>query len=395
MLELRSLEEALDFKAPPQAQIVVIEKFSKTPGSDRLTSYQVCGSWTVISSNVDQTEDFYGVPRYPIGAKVAYIQMDSVLSKKLENILIGPEAKIKLNNGRVRQIKLRGAYSQGMIADVHELEKYYPGIASLPVGSDVSKLLEVTKYEPPAPPSTMRGASVSKKKQNPLFKEYIDIKNIKFYTESGVFEEGELVYVSAKLHGTSARYGFLPIQVNTLWKKILNFFKLLPRHEFCFGSRRVQLQEKPKNHKGFYSENVYHIVGERLKIKERLLPGEQLYGEIVGQGIQGGYDYGFTGGNYGFYAYDVEINGRFLPPDEFIAWCEGRGFDRVPNLGIMGYNLEKINGLAGAKTCLNGQKIREGVVVKSMDETPHPACGRRVFKVINPEYLAKDQTDFH
>jgi hypothetical protein len=51
--------------------------------------------------------------------------------------------------------------------------------------------------------------------------------------------------------------------------------------------------------------------------------------------------------------------------------------------------------LASAKTCLNGQKIREGLVIKKMKETHHPLCGRAALKMISPEYLLRDQTDFH
>lgn len=85
-----------------------------------------------------------------------------------------------------------------------------------------------------------------------------------------------------------------------------------------------------------------------------------------------------------------------MPAREFLAWCNERGVTPVPVLEFMTYDIDKIYELAGAKTCFNNQKIREGVVVKSVDEKSHPACGRRVFKVINPKYLEDaSNTDFH
>lgn len=412
MLELKSLEEAIEYKAPPQAQIAIIGSAMKTPGSDRLHSFTLRGmDWTVISSNVNQTEEDFGTSRYLEGDRVVYIALDSILDPKLEAILFPEGSKVKLEGGRVRTLKLRGAYSQGMIADLKELEQYYPGISDAKVEEDVSGRLNIIKFEPPASsiPGAMKGGQLSKK--NKLFKEYLDIRNIKFYTQSGVFEEGEQVFITSKLHGTSVRFGMLPTFVapvdfsslqgfwRTFKKQVLNKFGRLPKFEYCLGSRRCQLQDKPDDYATFYESNVYRIVSDQFKIKEKLQPGEILFGEIVGQGIQKDYDYSFKEkspfGRYGFFAYDVMVNGRFLPAKEFLAWCNDRGLTPVPVLGFLPYNLEEIYKLAGAKKCLNDQKIREGVVVKSVDEIPHPACGRRVFKVINPEYLMKDNTDFH
>ena len=413
MIELKSLEEALEYKAPPQAQVAVIGSVAKTPGSDRLHSYTMKGmDWTVISSNIDQTEEDFGRPRYQEGSVVIYIAIDSVLPRPLESHLFPEGSKISLEKGRVRTLRLRGSYSQGMIVDINDdLEQLSPGISKFKVGDDVSGALGIVKYEPPASSIPKFMQSNGLKRKHPLFKEYNDIRNYRFYTESGVFQEGEEVYVTAKLHGTSVRAALLPTHVPPLefrgWKQffilLLKHIKkrlgLLPKFEYCLGTRRTQLQDKPKDTKTFYDTNLYQITSDMYKLEEKLKPGEALYGEICGEGIQKGYDYGFKEkspfGRYGFFAYDVMVNGRYLPAREFLAWCNERGVTPVPVLGFMPYNLDKFKELAGAKVCLNNQKIREGVVIKSVDEAPHPSCGRRVFKIINQEYLMKDNTDFH
>lgn len=416
MLELKSLEEAIEYKAPPQAQVAVIGSVTKTPGSDRLHSYTMKGmDWTVISSNINQTEESFGEPRYKEGDRIIYISIDSCIPAPLEAHLFPEGSKITLEKGRIRTLKLRGSYSQGMIVDINdELEALSPGISKFKVGDDVTAALGIVKYEPPVSsiPAAMRG---NLKRKHPLFKEYNDIRNYRFYTEVGIFQEGEEVYVSAKLHGTSFRVAMLPTHVPPLdlmdfkkgWKHFFVILKkhikkklgLLPKYEFCLGTRRTQLQDKPKDTKTFYDTNLYQITSDMYKLHEKLKPGEALYGEIVGEGIQKNYDYGFKEkspfGRYGFYAYDVMINGRYLPAREFLTWCNDRGVTPVPVLGFIPYDLEKFKELAGAKSCLNNQKIREGVVIKSVDEVPHPACGRRVFKIINQEYLMKDNTDFH
>jgi RNA ligase (TIGR02306 family) len=417
MIELKSLEEALEYKAPPQAQIAIISEVLPTPNSDRLHSFTMKGmDWTVISSNIEQTEESFGLPRYEGGAKVIYIAIDSILKPELEAHLFPEGSKISLEKGRVRTLKLRGAYSQGMIVDINdELEALYPGISNFKVGDDVAGALGIVKYEPPA--SAMPAAMKAKEaRKNPAFHEFCDIKNIKWFTEAEVFEPGELVYVTSKLHGSSIRAGILPTHVPPLtfkfgWKEffivlkkhILKRLGLLPKFEYCVGTRRTQLQDKPKDHKTYYenegAKNMYQTVSDTFKLESKLKPGEILFGEVVGQGVQEDYDYGFKEGSklgrYGFFAYDVMVNGRYLPAQEFLDWCKDREVAPVPFLGFIPYDLDVIKELASAKKCLNGQKIREGVVVKGLDEKAHPACGRRVFKVISPEYLMKDNTDWH
>lgn len=161
------------------------------------------------------------------------------------------------------------------------------------------------------------------------------------------------------------------------------------------NSRRVQLQDKEPGHKGFYEENVYHRVSEQYKIKSVLEPNTQLFGEIVGHGIQKNYTYGTKPGELAFYAYDVMVGNTYLSPSKFRAWCDARKIPRVPDLGVHPFNVEKLTELASAKTCLNGQKVREGVVIKPLEEKSHPLCGRMVFKLINPEYMLKDNSDWH
>jgi RNA ligase (TIGR02306 family) len=403
-----TLDEILN-TTPALAQVVEIKDAIKTPGSDRLTSYSLKGmGWTVISSNINQTEENFGEPRYKPSDKVIYIAIDSILPEKLERLLFPEGSKITLSGGRIKTLKLRGAYSQGMLINLSDFSKVVTdGDYDLKPGRDVTKALGITKFEPPVSsiPKHMRG---QQSKKNPLFKEYTDVRHLKYYTESNIFEFGELVYVTAKLHGTSARYALLPTYCPNLprlcfgnlkeygsliIKHVKKFFGFLPEYEYCFGSRRCQLQDKPKDHKTFYEDNVYRTVGEAYGFKKILQPGEELFGEIAGPGIQKGYDYNFK--EHKFFAYDVMINGQFLDSENFKNWCDAREVPRVSELGVIPYDLDELTKLASAKTCLNGQKTREGVVVKKVVEQNHPSCGRVCFKLINPEYLLKDQSDFH
>src|ERR1019366_8053214 len=98
----------------------------------------------------------------------------SVLSEKIENLQFPPDSKVKLDKHRVKTVKIRQAYSQGLfIAVDDQLEQSFPGIKKFKVGDCVASHLGITKYEPPEPSvSCGRGNQVSKKKINHHFKEY-------------------------------------------------------------------------------------------------------------------------------------------------------------------------------------------------------------------------------
>jgi hypothetical protein len=115
------------------------------------------------------------------------------------------------------------------------------------------------------------------------------------------------------------------------------------RKEIQYGhvitSRTVvkQAGEKVSQEGGFYSENIWTIVGEEIKA---LIPkGFTIYGEIVGflpggAHIQKGYDYGCLPGHHKFYVYRV----TFTNADNHVfeldwpmmkQFCAKRGLDTV------------------------------------------------------------------
>jgi RNA ligase (TIGR02306 family) len=377
-----------------KVEIVKVKTVEKAPNSDFLDCVTFENmDWIVIAGR-EKPE----LPRYKPSDLVVYIPIDSVLPPKLEGWLFPPGSKIVLSNSRIKTIKIRGCISQGMSISLDSgIIDQYPEMKGKKLGDDVTKILGITKYEPPESSTPSHMKATSKKKSNPHFHQYTDIDNFKHYPD--IFE-GLKVSITEKLHGSSARYACLPKKPKNVWEHILKFFKLLPEYEFCFGSRRVQLQDKPKNHKGFYEDNIYGIIAEQLNLKNILQPGEALYGEIVGHGIQKGYSYGCKPGEYKFFAYDVQIisptsQKKYLDPYNFGYWCGYRRIDIVPELYVGKWDKETINALRTGDSRIGNQKIREGIVIKPTVEFFHPRIGRAVLKWINDEYLLKDQTDFH
>jgi RNA ligase (TIGR02306 family) len=356
---------------------------------------------TIYGFQVVVKKDFY-----KIGDIVCYCPIDSVLPEDLEAILFPADAKIKLNNRRIKQIKIQKFYSQGMLIDQAALRQLLKerGLKSnidFKQEHNYMELFGIQKYEPPVPKFQQNMGKTGRKKNcnNPLLHSYNGLDNLKWFPDR--FAEGEEVVIQEKLHGTNARAGLLPAHTNTIFRKILKFFKLLPKYEFCYGSNKVELTERKDFSSNFYGEDVYGNALRKAEAKEKLKPMEVVYGEIVGPGIQKNYDYGLK--EQEFVIFDVKVlnkDGSFvwLNPEEVEQYAKERGFKFVPVLHVGSFNKQLAEELALGDSAYNSkQKVREGVVVKSKLCYNDNSCSsqKKALKIISPVYLDKDQTDFH
>lgn len=369
------------FKVP----VTSILRIEDHPNAERLSLAYVYGFQVVIQKN-----------RYKVGDRILYIPVDSVIPEWLDQKLFPVGSKVKLDKRRVRQIRLRQSTSQGMIVNLEDIaEKVNPQYLDLE--QDLSKALDIRKYEPPArkDTSTKPGKPRNKALENPRFHQYGGIDNIKWYPS--LFDQKEVI-IQEKLHGSNCRASYTKAVPNTLWKKVLNFFGKLPAYEYCYGSNRVQLQER-RGYKGYYGEDVYGAVLKKVDAFSKLKPGETIYGELIGPGIQKGYDYGHT--EHHFVLFDVKMERQdgsqeYLDPEEAEQYAKERGFDFVPVLYRGVYNPEFSKQLASGPSVYSPQeRVREGVVVKARKE--YGVSGsKQALKLINEDYLADtSNTDNH
>lgn len=370
-----------NFKVP----VTKIREIKPHNNSDNL-EFAVCYDFNVIVRK----------GTYKVDDVVLYIPIDSVLPQWLHNKLFDANSKIKLNKNRVRQIKIRSLYSQGMIVDLNDLlEKL--DFNDCFFENDLSEKLGITKYEPPAPTFQTPGQKRDKPRENPLFHKYNGVENIKWYPE--LFTSEEDVIVQEKLHGSNCRAAILPYKANTLWKKLVKFFGLAPEFEYCYGSNNVQLQER-KGYKGFYGENVYGNVLKKVDAFKKMKPNEIIYGELIGEGIQKNYNYGHK--EHHFVLFNVKVQtpdgAKWLSPDEAEAYAFERRFDFVPVLYRGKFDKEKIFNLVKQPSKYHPPtKVMEGIVIKSMNDYNNEilSSAKKELKLINEEYLNKEQSDFH
>lgn len=372
--------ETSDFKV----QVVRIDDIIPHPNADKLLIAKILGWQCVIPKD-----------KFNIGDLAVYIPVDSVLPVELETKLFPPESKIKLSKSRVKAIKIRQFISQGMLETLDNMgyKGPWPAAELYGSGEDLAKDFGITKYEPPV--SEFQGAMgqsnpVSKKKQNPHFSVYSKFPRIQNYPN--IFAPEEEVVVTEKIHGTNFRAGWVPFVATNWHQRLLKLLRLTPQWQFVYGSHYTQLSDKLL-YKGYYEKNVYAEMVKKYDLKNKIRKGDVIYGEIYGAGIQKGYDYGLKDSR-DMIVFDIKHNGKYLDFRDFVWACYDYSLQTPPVLykgPFSGANLDEL--VSGSSVLAPTQKVREGVVIKPLIEGD--LLPRKGAKVISPEYLLINTTDFH
>lgn len=331
--------------------------------------------------------------RYKMGDLVFYVPIDSVLCEDLESILFPADSKIKLHNSRVKQVKIRGYYSQGLIINPCDVTTFTG--SDLVEEHDYAEQLGITKYEPPVRfQSSMSGPRLRNKPfENPYFRKFNGISNIKWVPYA--FKDEEVV-IQEKLHGSHIRFGRAPFAPNTFWKKVKKFFGLAPKYECVYGSNNVELTNR-NNYTGFYGEDVYGKCIDKLKLFDKIKDGEFVHAELIGPGVQKGYDYGLK--EHHIVIFDVRVvqedgTQRWFNPEESEVFAKERGFDFVPVLYRGLFSKEVLAQHTSGPSVYFPKEIREGCVAKSRYKYDVEQS-KQAFKSINPDYLNTDPSDNH
>ncbi len=375
--------------------IASIREVKPHPDAQRLVICVIEG-WNCITSIKDNLK---------AGDLVVYFPIDSLLPKELEDRIFGPEAKIRLNGKKVKTIRIRGEYSQGLAVPLSK----FPEFANERVGADLTERLGVKKWEPKEDGykgANLKGRQASKKELNPHFYKYTDLQHLRKHHDW--FLPEDVVVATEKLHGTSARYACLPHDINAFtpwWKKALYAIGLLNKFQFCYGSRNVQLQTRWMKWNFVFKKlptDVYTKILKQEKLKKKIKPNEAVYGEIVGHGVQKNYHYGHWNGQYSFYVYDVQVNGKWLNHEEIQQYCRERSLKVVPELFRGRFDMDELLKLTrGPSTICDPdlQPIREGIVIRTITESLAPSGSRKMTKWVSEEFLVRNDedegTDFH
>lgn len=325
-------------------EITEITAISRHPNADNLDIAKVKGWECIVKKDA-----------FKAGDKCIYVPIDAVLPMKLSD---NWGVTDYLHNGRVRTVKLRGVFSQGLVIPISLL----PSGASTLNGTDIKKTLGITKYEAPMP-MRMLGETAP---EHPFFYKYTDIENLLNFPN--ILYEKEAVVISEKIHGTNFRAGCI-------------------NGDFMVGTKNVRRKE---------SENpdIYWQIGRMFNlptITKTIMGNVILYGEIYGKGIQKLW-YGEPRPTVRFF--DVSINGKFLDFFDFTEFCMKYHLPVAPTIAINTPWKESLKEFANKNSTI-ATHIREGIVIKPMKERYDAHIGRVIFKHINKDYLLKDYGDLH
>jgi len=316
---------------------------------------------------------------YNDGDEVVFAPEKSVLTGQLksefEKYLAGP------NKDRVKAVRLRGEISSGIIVPPFLV----PNMFELEVGTDVSELLGITKYEPPIPTQL---AGKVKTFDMPFVGSH-DCEHANVYVNDLI--DGERVVITEKVHGSQ----FILAHNIDDNETIVSSKGLL--------KNGLTIEESDENSYWLAAKNDDII----NKIRSNWTSGVvQIFGEVIP--VQGGYSYGQTKPTASLF--DIRVNGESIPydvvPDIFKTHWVPVIYDGVLNLdkkevviysdperGIhktrIDYILPKsIVDLCKGNELVSGREVHilEGVVLRPyIDRTAVDGTKLRL-KIINPAY---------
>ncbi|UQW99767.1 RNA ligase (ATP) [Streptomyces sp. RerS4] len=280
------------------------------------------------------------------------------------------------DHNRVKAVRLRGELSQGLVCRPRALDGVDLARAAKD-GTDFAEALGVVKWSPPVP-TTMDGDVEAAADLLP----WVDVENLQRYP--GIFEPGEPVVLTEKLHGTACLTTYLVAD-----DRVLVSSK-------GFGSRGLALKEDERN---LYWRAVRgHGVPEvAARLAGRLgATRVGIFAEVYGAGVQD-LGYGARSGDAdtppGYAVFDVsaEVDGqvRWLDPAEVL---EDGELPLVPRLYTGPYEPERVLELASGRETVSGKglHLREGVVVRPVTERYSPVVGgRAIAKAVSPAYLTR------
>lgn len=370
------------------------------PNADRLSLLDING-FTCISAKLED-----GSHRYKDGDLVAYIPEGAILPEYLlkEMGFWNEEKQAGTLNGsagnRIKAMRLRNILSQGVVYplcgmtgdDGTHYRKWIKGqdgfVHKTGVGFDVADILGVTKYEPVIPASM--GGEVFSHSYDLIYK--FDIENAQKF--QNVFLPDDEVNVTEKLHGT-----FTGLILTT--EKRDDFYEYFTGNGVIYcaayskglGSKGLCFKATDQNlDKNIYMRSLKQILESRTYEQLEAFYNEVkaagvivIMGETFGTGIQ---DLGYST-KPKFLAFDSVRAGVMDPYNEFKLIMDALGIETVPLLHKGRYGDADMIALRDGKSALDGQTIKEGIVIRDDLNSDTGFIGRKMLKMVSPDYLTR------
>lgn len=331
------------------AQIIQVPKPFKLPNSDRLYGITVFGSLAIVDDSwVEKDGDLAVYFPAEVQLSEAFARTNNL--HQHADLNDDPNEKGYLGDKRrVKALKLRGNVSSALVLPLESLVRVSGG-ANFSEGDrfDTINGVEISrKYKIKEPQVHNRQDSKIKKAfkrvDSTLLPEHIDTDQ--YLRNEGILDDNDILIVTQKLHGTSARFA------NTIVRRELKWWERWlvkagvqvadTGYDTVAGSRKSIKDPHNPAQQHFYGEGG-DVWTQYLERVESAIPkGYVVYGEIVGwineSPIQKGHTYDEPQGSNTLYVYRVAtvnpdgvIND--LSWDQVRKFCAERGLRTVPEL---------------------------------------------------------------
>jgi RNA ligase (TIGR02306 family) len=376
------------------------------PNADRLSLIQI-GGYLCISAKLDD-----GSHRYEEGDLVVYVPEASVVPEYILKPGFWDEAKGKgilagSKGDRVKAKRLRDIFSQGILLAV-EFDMGAPTVGDdgsldltphfyitneagerlkVEAGDNVAEFLGITKYEPPVP-ACLAGEVCNIFGKTAKY----DFESIQRVTD--LFEIGEDVIATEKIHGTNSQIGYVPG---------LNHEELFFDGNLYIGSKGLSAQglvmkNNEKNKTNTYVLALTNLLdqgfGDKIKVISDRFDGAvvRVFSEIYGKGIQ---DLSYGTDKPTIAAFDIQINGEYVAYDLMVELATELGIAVVPTLYEGPYDLEALIVHRDGIDTISQTNVREGIVIKARNGGRHVHHGRKIGKWVSPAYLERKNATEH
>ena len=334
------------------AQVVRMPAPRTHPNADRLEIFDLFGYQVISSIGTHREGDL--AMFFPAEAQLsASLCWYANLFRHSELNLDKEQKGYLEDNRRVRALKLRGVVSSALVLPLEEVLNAFNAIKhsdEFPVGlsfdhigeTEVSRKYVVKQTVEQVSPEDRKYKKAFKRVDAELFPQHVDTDQF-FRVVDGLNLDDELI-VTQKLHGTSGRFGRVPVRRELKWYERLAAKLGVQVKDYeldvLAGSRKVIKDPKSTTQNHFYKHDVWNDMLEGI---ERLIPeGYILYGEIVGftpdgDPIQKGHTYDEYPGEMSLYVYrvaTVNYSGDVvdLSWDQVRGFCQQRDLNTVPEL---------------------------------------------------------------
>jgi RNA ligase (TIGR02306 family) len=345
------------------ASIQTVTSIEPIPNADAIERFRVLGWWIVGKKG-----------EVRVGDRVVYCEIDSLLPERPEfeflrsncfkPALLNGDTVLQRAGFRIKTIKLRGQVSQGICFPLAVL----PQDRAYEVGDDVTDLLGIIKYEPPAPV----GMSGMVKGPFPGFLPKTDETRIQVLEPVLQLYRGQTFYITEKLDGSS-------------------FTAFLRDDQFGLCSRNLWLDETDNSNLFVRLAQTLNLPEKLRRIRDNFGFQPALQGEVIGPGIQKN-KYGL--GHVDLRVFSLIDIDRYSLVDReiMLSALEQACLTSVPQLGeiVLNHTIDELVEIAVGRSQLNANAHREGLVFRPAQEIHDATLGGRLsFKVINPQFLLK------